>query len=247
MNFVVKLLLVLAFIAFLQQCQRKNSSLKPISVDEVYHIINDSVSINEYVLIDILKIMDYVGGHLVSAFCISPDSIKHKIETIVNERRPLIIYDSAGTLQNSKVVNIFSEYGVTNFYVMDGGFSKWTKHGYPAAIQLVRNTSERISIQSADISTTEAYEIIKSRGSEYVVIDIRSYPAFQESHIEGAISIPYVPINEFVVHIEEQNFARDKPIILYCEAYSDIGEKANEVMLRNDFSRRSEERRVGKE
>lgn len=228
--------MLLSLIFLLTRCQSKDTSGNEITVDEVYTIISDSTKVNDYVLLDTRARMDFVRGHLVSAFLLSQDSIESKISIILKESRPLILYDSGGRLQKSKVVNILLANGVTNFHVMAGGFSEWTKRGYPAAIQLVRNTSDKIPIQRKDISAREVYEVL-TRDQEYVVIDIRSYPAFEELHIKSARSIPYVPVNEFVVTVEDQNFARNRPIILYGDADDDISEKAAEVMLRNDFSR----------
>ena len=237
MNLLARLSLVsLVLILVLQQCQLQTRSDKIISVDEVYSIINDSVRVNEYVLLDTRARMDYIRGHLVSAFWLSPDSIESKIGIMLSESRPFIIYDSGEASAGSKVSRILSEKGLANFFVMDGGFSEWVKRGHPVAIQLVRNTSDKIDIQRKDISTTEAYEKLRSPGSEYVFIDIRSILSFEEGHIKYALSVPYVPINEFVVRIEEEDFARDTPVIIYCDANADVGEKAAEVMLRNDFS-----------
>ena len=225
---------VLVFLLFaLDGCQSKTSG-REISVDEVYAIITDSIKVNDYVLLDTRSRMDYVRGHLVSSIWLGPGSMENKIRFLSTEARPFIIYDSG--MQRPMAADILLRNGITNLQVMNGGFSEWTKRGYPAAIQLVRNTSNTINIRIKSISSMETYEILKSADREYVIIDIRSYPAFEESHIKGSLAIPYVPINEFVVSIEEQNFARTTPIIIYCDGDSDIGEKATEVMLRNDFS-----------
>jgi rhodanese-related sulfurtransferase len=223
------------FAMVLFQCQPNPHAGKVISPEEVYHIIYDSVRGTEYVVLDIRGRMDYVRGHLVSALWLSPDSITQKLPAMMNEKRPFIIYGSDDT-QISEVTTRLSENGVAKFYVMRGGFSKWTELGYPAAIQLVRNTSEKIRVRRKDISIKAAHLLLDNLISKVVLVDIRSYPAFAEEHIEGAMSIPYVPLNDFVVGIEEQNFARNRPIIIYCDTLSDIGEKAAEVMLRNDFT-----------
>jgi rhodanese-related sulfurtransferase len=227
--------ILLVSLFFLQQCQPRKLSHKRITADEVYGIIHDSVKVNAYVVLDIRSRMDYIRGHLVSAFWLSPDSIESKIEIILTEKRPLIIYDWGEVPERSKICRILSGNGVTDFFVMDGGFTEWTKRGYPAAIQLVRNTNDRLAVNRKEISAAETYDILKSPDPAHVVIDIRSYPAYAEAHIKGALSIPYLPINEFVVHVEEQDFARNRPVIIYGDAYSDLGEKAAEVMLRNDF------------
>jgi rhodanese-related sulfurtransferase len=236
MNILAKILFPCSLFAvvFFFRCE-SNHAGKVISAEEVYRIIHDSVQGPEYVVLDVRGRMDYIRGHLVSAFWLSPDSLTHKLPAMVNEKRPFIIYDSDDT-QIPEVATILSENNVTNYYVMRGGFSRWTELGYPAAIQLVRNTSEKIGVQRKDISIEAAHALLDNMISQAVLVDVREYPAFAEGHIEGAMSTPYVPLNEFVVRIEEQNFARNRPIIIYCEPLSDIGEKAAEVMLRNDFT-----------
>lgn len=235
MRTLVRLSLVLFVFFFFGQCQPRKFSDKRISVDEVYGIIQNSAMVGKYVVLDTRARMDYVRGHLVSACWLSPDSIESKIGVLLNESRPLIIYNSDELTERSDVIRILTEHDVTNFFVMNGGFSEWTRRGYPAAIQLVRNTSPSIGIQRKDISAVETYNILESADREHVIIDIRPSPAFVDSHIKGALSIPYLPINEFVVHVEEHDFARSRPVIIYGDAQSDIGEKAAEVMLRNDF------------
>jgi rhodanese-related sulfurtransferase len=232
---ILKLSLV-AILFSVMSCNRHKNGRGLLAAEQVYDIISDSVKINEYVVLDTRSRMDYVRGHLVSAIWLSPDSIGSKLEILSGEKRPFIIYDSA-SVENAKAAQLFSKFGITNYFEMEGGFSGWMKKGFPAAIQLVRNTSNKVDFEKKDISATEVRALLEKENASYVLIDIRSYSAYAEAHIEKAISIPYVPINEFVVKIEEQNFSRNQPIILYSDAYSDIGEKACDVMLRNDFSK----------
>lgn len=223
-------------VALLLQCQTKELPDKTISAEEVYEIINDSLRVNTFAVLDTRERMDYIRGHLVSAFWLTADSIEHKMEIIVKEKRPLIIYDADGSILNSCITRMLAANGIKNFTVMKGGFSEWIKQGYPAAIQLVRNTSDTIHIQRKEISATQTRDVLHGDDPLYVLVDIRSYPVFQEGHIKGAISIPYVPINDFVVQIEALNFPRNKPIILYDDMYANVSEKAAEVMVRNDFT-----------
>ena len=236
MYLLPRLILYSVAVGFLfHQCNFRNESAKKISVDEVYEIVNDSLRVNSYIILDMRGRMDYIRGHLVSSFWLSPDSIESKLNIILNDVRPIVVYGSDDA-ENSRFSELLLRKGITNVFIMDGGFSEWVENGYPAAIQLVRNTSDKIVFQHKNISTSKVDQIIKSPYSDYAIIDIRPYPEFSDGHIGGAQSIPYEPINEFVVRIEEQNFNRNKPIIIYGNATGDITMKAIEVMLRNDFS-----------
>jgi rhodanese-related sulfurtransferase len=217
------------------RCQPNQHTGKTISATDVYDIIYDSVQVSQYIVLDVRSRMEYIRGHLVSAMWLNSDLVSEKLAVLSNEKRPLIIYGADDT-QISAMSNVLLENGVSNFYVMKGGFTKWTQLGFPAAIQLVRNTDENITTRRRDITIAAAHALLNNLISDVALIDVREYPAFAEAHIERAKSVPYVPLNEFVVGIEEQNFPRNKPIIIYCDALSNIGEKATEVMLRNDFT-----------
>ncbi len=141
------------------QCQPNAHSDRTISPEEVYRIVYDSVDVSEYVVLDMRSRMDYVRGHLVSAHWLSPDSVLYKLPTLTTEKRSFIIYDADET-RISAVASTLSKNGVTNFYVMRGGFSKWTQLGYPAAIQLVRNTNEKIDAQRKDLSIPAAHALL---------------------------------------------------------------------------------------
>lgn len=208
--------------------------MKTMSPEEVYHIVNDSSAMSKFVLLDVRSRMEYVRGHLVSAYWQNPDSLLHNLLAMKGDTRAVIIYDADET-KTQFLAKILSNNGVENFYIMSGGFLKWSQLGYPAAIQLVRNTDEVIDMQGRDITIAGARAMMSNLISSVMLIDVRPYPAFAEDHIEGAVSIPYVPLNEFVVEIEAQNISRNSPIIIYCDQQSAVGEKALEVMLRNDF------------
>ena len=121
--------------------------------------------------------------------------------------------------------------------IMEGGFSAWMNKHYPAAIQLVLNTDEHFDITGKEITADELFQVTNNEDHEHVIIDVRSSPKFSEAHIEKAISIPFVPINEFVVGIEERNFARNRPLVVYCDAQTcGTAEKAAEVLLRNYYT-----------
>jgi rhodanese-related sulfurtransferase len=240
MNNIVRIsIMVIGCLCFhCQSSQHSEESLihtRTISPEEVYNIINDSIRVREYVILDTRDRMAYIRGHLVSAYWVSEDSLESKIAILRMEQRPLIVYNTDVIPANSKLKAIFNKHRITNAYFMDGGFSEWMKKGYPAAIQLVRNTDVNASFKRLEVSTVDAYRILSRSDSEYVLIDIRASRHYDEGHIRGALSIPFVPINEFVVKLEEQDFPRDKPIIIYGEPNSDLNDKAYEVFKRNDF------------
>jgi rhodanese-related sulfurtransferase len=163
------------------------------------------------------------------------DSIPSKLNILPKEKT-IIVYDANG-VESIKASVLLLKNGFTKIYAMNGGFVSWVKNGYPAAIQLVVNTSNKLNVTKKDMSSDELYQILNDVNEDYAIIDIRSSVLYKEGHIINAISIPYVPINEFVVGIEEQNFPKDKRLVLYTDHNSnDIGEKATDVLLRNNYT-----------
>jgi rhodanese-related sulfurtransferase len=232
---LVSTTLCVFFVICIVNCSSRNEEDAILSIEKVNEIISDSSKVQEYIILDMRSRMDYVRGHLVSSIWMNLDSLKIKMDMIPKEKK-IILYDSEG-IESLKAAILLQKNGFTNFYVMHGGFDKWIKKGYPAAIQLVMNTNDKLDIEKKDITTDEVYQIIKNNSDRYSIIDIRSRLAFKDGHVENSISIPYVPLNEFVVGVEEQNFPKNKSLIIYCDNDShDIGEKAVEVLVRNDYT-----------
>jgi rhodanese-related sulfurtransferase len=231
----VLLFFIVTVALFMTRCETENRVASLIKPEKVFEIVNDSTKVNNYLILDTRHRLDYVRGHLVSAIWMGVDSIPKYLSLLKSEKRTIILYDSAG-IESLRAAILLLKNGITNFYIIDGGFSQWMKNGYPAAIQLVINTSSHVDIKKKDIKPEQLLKIIQDNNPEYAVIDLRPKMAYKEFHIQGAISIPYVPLNEFVVGVEEQNFSRNKHIVVYCdEGTSDIGEKATDVLLRNRY------------
>jgi rhodanese-related sulfurtransferase len=220
---------------FFTACDLK-PKIRVLPATDVHGIVNDSVKVNQYIVLDLRTRLDYVRGHLVSAMWMPVDSLPRYMELIKSEKRPLIIYDNEGA-DITRASALFSANDVDDFYILEGGFKEWMSKGYPAAIQLVINTTNKIEGEVKIISSEELQSCIQADSTSFAVIDLRPTPAYQERHIKNALSIPYSPLNEFVVKMEEQNFSRDKPIVVYCDVSSkDIGLKATEVLLRNLYT-----------
>ena len=64
---------------------------------------------------------------------------------------------------------------------------------------------------NAKVSKEEALEQIVSENN-YVVVDVRTREEYLESHVVGAVNIPYDTIDENV------NLDKDKKILVYCRS-----------------------------
>lgn len=98
------------------------------------------------------------------------------------------------------------------------------------------NTSSTINANISkkefkEISVDEAYKIFTST-EDYLFIDVRSRESYDESHVEGAISIPVSEIKDNLNKIP-----KDKIIIVYCAGTGcDISSTAAEVLVQNGFT-----------
>lgn len=206
-----------------------------ISTSNAFAIISDTTVLKQYIILDVRGKMDYVRGHLGPAIWIAADSLKDRIKTLSKEKS-VIVYDSTGK-ESAKAADFLIKNGFTKVFILEGGVGEWIKIGLPVAVRLVENTNPTLNIKKKDISVDKVHEIVQQKNGSYAIIDVRSYPAFKEGHIQGAVSIPYAPINEFVIKLTEQNYPKNKPLIVYCVGHTcNIGDMAIDVMLRNGYT-----------
>lgn len=72
---------------------------------------------------------------------------------------------------------------------------------------------EKIEISGFKVITPEeVYEIIKNK-KDYIILDVRTQGEYDAGHIEGAILIPILELEERL-----NELPKDKPIIVYCNS-----------------------------
>jgi phage shock protein E len=99
--------------------------------------------------------------------------------------------------------------------------------------QVEEEIEETATIEEADsevneISVEEVYEIIES-GQDYIILDVRTPDEFNEAHIEGAVLIPVLELNDKL-----NELPKDKPIITYCLSGSRSRDAAN-ILVENGY------------
>lgn len=67
------------------------------------------------------------------------------------------------------------------------------------------------SAKKEALKTTNDYKVLMQE-KEYVIIDVRTKEEYNESHIKGAINIPYDEINK------DSNIEKDKVVFVYCKS-----------------------------
>ncbi|MBA7508580.1 Thiosulfate sulfurtransferase GlpE [subsurface metagenome] len=88
---------------------------------------------------------------------------------------------------------------------------------------------EKVISEVNDISVEEVYQIISSN-QDYIILDVRTPDEFKEGHIEGAILIPVLELDNRLGELP-----KDKPIITYCRSGSRSRNAAN-ILVENGFT-----------
>lgn len=87
---------------------------------------------------------------------------------------------------------------------------------------------EKIIYEVNDISVEEVYEIISSNRN-YIILDVRTPDGFKEGHIEGAVLIPVLELDNRLGELP-----KDEPISTYCRTGIRSG-KAAAILVDNGF------------
>ncbi len=90
-------------------------------------------------------------------------------------------------------------------------------------------SEEEAILEVKDISVDEAYNIINS-GQDYIILDVRTPDEFKEGHIEGAVLIPVLELENRL-----NELPKDKPIIVYCKIGGRSRNAAN-ILVENSFT-----------
>jgi rhodanese-related sulfurtransferase len=213
----------------------KDNGVQLISAKNVFNIISDTLKVNDYIILDLRERMDYIRGHIQPAVWVTIDSLEEHLDNLSKEV-PIVVYDSTGVI-SLKAAKLLMRNGFKKVMVLDGGINDWQNNAYPLAIQLVINKDSKLDIERKIITMEKVYDIIKKSDVTYVLIDLRPAQDYRDGYITGAISIPYVPLNEFVVSIEEHEFTKNRKLVVYADnATSVIGENACDVLLRNEYT-----------
>jgi len=88
---------------------------------------------------------------------------------------------------------------------------------------------EKVISEVNDISVEEVYEIISSN-QDYIILDVRTPDEFKEGHIEGAILIPVLELDNRLGEL-----SKDKSIITYCKIGIRSRNAAN-ILVKNGFT-----------
>lgn len=86
-----------------------------------------------------------------------------------------------------------------------------------------------------DVDTQQMQAVVKENAGnpDFIILDVSPAPAFANSHLEGAISLP---ANDPNFEVNLQQLDKDKTYLVYCHRMN-WTPKAVEVMSKNNFAK----------
>lgn len=140
----------------------------------------------------------------------------------------VVLYDDKGGHQAARVLWIFHYFGHQNVSVLDGGFPKWQEEGRPVTRQMrqVVRASFPIDLTPRRLATAE-WILDNMSAPHLLIIDVRPPERYEESHIPGAINVPWQGNlnadqtwkgpDELRSLYENAGVTEDKNIVVYCQ------------------------------
>ena len=224
-----------------------------INTESLNSLLSDKNKRKKMILVDVRPFADYMHGHIPGA--INVDLMQfHWIDTsnagiTQFNKQTQILFSNLGLTKDMRVIFYENNTGPTaargvwllsyfshrNVCLLDGGFARWQKEGYPVETKTnpYRHSTFRGTAKPEILATYhEILKAIKNKDNNASIIDTRSSPEFDGSvlraakggHIPGAINIDWnkniedgafkdiSKLREVYSHIP-----KDKRIITYCQ------------------------------
>lgn len=113
---------------FLKIVQDARTRVRECTVDDVKKRLDSGDS---FTLVDVREESEFAAGHLPGAVHIGKGVIERDIEVKApDSATPLVLYCGGG-FRSALAADALQKMGYTNVISMDGGWTGWTKAGYP--------------------------------------------------------------------------------------------------------------------
>ncbi len=156
------------------------------------------------VLVNTMGLIECLDHGIAGSLCIPAEEFEKRINELPDRNRTLVLYCESETSQKScGAADIAVQQGYRDVHVLDGGLPAWKAAGYETV------STERIPRRAVPSIKPAALRkrIEQKRG--FLLVDIRSEPAFQKERIEGALNIPM-----YQLHRRWRELPLDRPLVL---------------------------------
>ncbi len=140
----------------------------------------------------------------------------------------VVLYDDKGGHEAARVLWILHYFGHQNVSILDGGFPRWQDEGGHVTRQTrqLKQESFPIDLTPRRLATAE-WILDHMSDSDLLIIDVRPPERYVESHIPGAINVPWrgnlstdeiwKEPDELRTLYESAGVTKDRNIVVYCQ------------------------------
>jgi len=166
------------------------------------------------VIIDTRGEMEAKKGHIQGAVAMPLDAvIAEKNQFPLDHKAYIVLYgQETENGQISPIIKEILSWGYQNVFLLDGGYTQWTKNDYPIMKDMVRTKIFYLPRpHPGEITGDEFMNIVKSNPGDKMILDVRTVAEASNGMIEGAVNIP---VDELSGRLKD--VPKDKEIIVHC-------------------------------
>ena len=163
--------------------------------------------------------------------------IEHMKRLEIGKRDFIVCYDRIGLFSSPRVWFNLTIYGANNVFVLNGGYPKWVKEGYPVEIELnaccktINNDYDfkllNDKIVDMNYLINNKSQIIDARSEErYLGTAPEPRPTLKTGHIKGAVNIffkefvdsnwCYRSVDEIEKVFKQKQIDLEQEVVFYC-------------------------------
>jgi rhodanese-related sulfurtransferase len=204
-----------------------------------YHTTISHMNYLLYALVDLRDPAAYEAAHLMGAVNIPVARLSEWLDRLPKDAL-IVFYDQDGQASEQAAADL-KALGYSTVYYTLGGLDEWARWHETFLLETAAEGLELPDregrIRLACPSPTEdplCMDIVELRYHAYLLIDLRDPAAYAESHLLGAISIPYAADTEIPERLA--NLPKDVLILVYDQA-NEQSDAVAQMLLSEGFNK----------
>lgn len=164
-----------------------------------------------FTLINTMSIIECRDHNIPTSLCIPCEALDKLIGKLPTDKQGKLVFycESDLCLRSYKAAEKALKHGYTDVSVLKDGLPGWKKAGYEVTSQ------ERIPRRAIPSVKPPLLKTWIDERKPLFILDIRSEDAFEDSHIDGAVNIPFylldrqydaLPLNRKILVVDERGF-----------------------------------------
>jgi rhodanese-related sulfurtransferase len=202
------LLVVVTAFLWLTPAWAQKPAWKEIQPEALKQMLDQNA---DFMLINTMSYIECRDHSIPRSICIPCGTFDEQTDRLPRDKQKKLIYycESDLCLRSSQCAEKSIKLGYTDVSVLKNGLPGWKMAGYEAV------TEERIP--RSPIQSIKPFMLKRwmDEGKPLFILDIRSKDDFRESHIDGAVSIPFsrleeqyhnLPLDRLIIVVDERGF-----------------------------------------